>query len=252
MQKRNGNLSPAKEITYVAVCCALLIGAQFAFAQIPGIEIVTVLLLCFSYVFGARFGWLLGVSFSLLRCFLFGAVVNVIILYLIYFPAFGALFGAIGYTERKRGIKFPVWLVVAVNVILLALACACTLCAVYDLIRITRLWKQTLTVLLWVITGLCCALCLAFDLLFILAKLNLCTTERWLQLILITTVAALCTVCFTMIDNVLTPFFYGYTLEAGLIYFYGSFLAVLPQVVCTIATVSTLFYPLTHLLKKIL
>ena len=81
-----GGLSPAREIAYVAVTCALLIGVQLALYALPGVECVTALLLCASFAFGARFGFLTGLAFSLLRCILFGFYPSVIILYCIYFP----------------------------------------------------------------------------------------------------------------------------------------------------------------------
>ena len=39
---------------------------------LSGIEIVTVLLLCFAYCYGWRDGVLIAVVFSVLRCFIFG------------------------------------------------------------------------------------------------------------------------------------------------------------------------------------
>ncbi len=62
----------------------------------------------------------------------------------------------------------------------------------------------------------------------------------WLVLI-----ACACTVCFTMIDNVLTPLWYGYSAQAAKAYFIASLPFMLPQVVCTAVTVSCLFFPLT-------
>ena len=69
----------AKEIALISVFTALLIGGQFVLSGISGIEIVTVLLLSFSYYFGIRRGLLVANAFSLLRCFIFGFFVNVII-----------------------------------------------------------------------------------------------------------------------------------------------------------------------------
>ena len=48
--------SLSKEIAVCAVMTALLIGGQLAFSAVVGIEIVTVLLLTFSWSFGARSG----------------------------------------------------------------------------------------------------------------------------------------------------------------------------------------------------
>ena len=57
-------------------------------------------------------------------------------------------------------------------------------------------------------------------------------------------VACVCTASFTMIDNVLTPLWYGYTREAANAYFYSSFAFMIPQVVCTAISVGVLFLPL--------
>ncbi len=63
-------------------------------------------------------------------------------------------------------------------------------------------------------------------------------------LILITGVACLCSVLFSMLDNVITPLWYGYTAEAAKAYFYGSLPFMIPQVVCVGISVSILFFPL--------
>lgn len=46
----------AKEIALIGVFTALLISGQFVLSGLSGIEIVTVLLLSFSYYFGIRRG----------------------------------------------------------------------------------------------------------------------------------------------------------------------------------------------------
>ena len=65
-------------------------------------------------------------------------------------------------------------------------------------------------------------------------------TLSWLVLI-----ASTCTVCFTMIDCVITPLWYGYSASGAKAYFFASLPFMLPQVVCTAVTVSCLFLPLT-------
>ena len=65
---QNGRRATAKEIAVCAVMTALLIGGQAAFFPISGIEIVTVLLLTFSWSFGPRAGAMVATAFSLLRC----------------------------------------------------------------------------------------------------------------------------------------------------------------------------------------
>ena len=94
MEKLNKNRpSPAKELACIAVETALLIGAQYAISPVMGVEVVTVLLLTFSWVFGRRAGALTAVCFSLLRCMLSGFYPQVIVLYLVYYPLFAVLFG---------------------------------------------------------------------------------------------------------------------------------------------------------------
>ena len=66
-------------------------------------------------------------------------------------------------------------------------------------------------------------------------------------------IACFCTVCFTMIDNVLTPLWYAYSAEATRAYFLASLPFVLPQVVCVATSVAFLLLPLNKafsLLKK--
>ncbi len=60
--------------------------------------------------------------------------------------------------------------------------------------------------------------------------------------------AAFFTVCFTLLDDVLTPLFYGYTWDAALAYFFTGFLAMLPQTVCAAVSVALLFPVLARIL----
>jgi ribose/xylose/arabinose/galactoside ABC-type transport system permease subunit len=78
-------MNSAKKIILPGVFTALLIGGQLALSGISGIEVVTVLLLTFVYKYGIGQGLLVANSFSLLRCFIFGFIPNVIVLYLIYY-----------------------------------------------------------------------------------------------------------------------------------------------------------------------
>jgi hypothetical protein len=82
---------------------ALLIGGQFVLSQVGGIEIVTVLLLSYSYCFGAKKGACVAVCFSILRCFIYGFYLNVILLYLIYYPLFAIFWGTIGKKINNLG-----------------------------------------------------------------------------------------------------------------------------------------------------
>lgn len=93
-------------VAVVAVFTALLLAAQYALWFVKGVELVTVLLLVFSYRFGVRCGVLSAVAFSLLRCLLFGFFPNVVLLYLLYYPLFAACFGLLGNAlHRRTGVR---------------------------------------------------------------------------------------------------------------------------------------------------
>ena len=89
-------MNKTKFVVRVAMCVALLIAAQLALSSVAGIEIVTVMLLCFCYCYGVRHGIATATTFSLLRCFVFGFQINVIVLYLVYYNLFAIFFGWLG------------------------------------------------------------------------------------------------------------------------------------------------------------
>lgn len=246
MERVKRAVSPSKQIAYTAITCALLIGGQYVFSFVAGVEIVTVLLVCFAFVAGVKPAVLCAVAFSLLRCFIFGFYPNVIILYLIYYPALAATFGALGGTDRGTDTAFAV----AVNVLLIAVAALCLAAYFTGAIAVSRILKATLNVFLWVIFALSVALLAAFDVLFIAKKVYGKNTGTALKVITYATVAAVFTVIFTLLDDVITPLTAGYSPEAWSIYFYGSFAAMLPQTVCAIVTVTTLFLPLTGVFRR--
>ncbi len=66
-------------------------------------------------------------------------------------------------------------------------------------------------------------------------------------------IACFCTVCFTMLDNVITPLWYGYSAQAANAYFLASLPFLVPQTVCVAASVAFLLLPLNKaflLVKK--
>ena len=176
-QRKQGALRGVGYVAVVAVFTALLLAAQYALWFVKGVEVVTVLLLVFSYRFGVRCGVLSAVAFSLLRCLLFGFFPNVVILYLIYYPLFAACFGILGNVLRRRA----------------------------DL------------------------------------KTQL----------LVTALAVLFTALFTLLDDALTPLFYGYSKEAALAYFAASLPTMAMQCVCALLTVFLLFRPLMAVLRRV-
>ena len=250
--EKSKKIPPSKEIAYIAATCALLIGGQYVLSFVAGVEIVTLILVCFSYSFGMRRGAICALAFSLLRCFIFGFYPTALILYLIYYPLIALIFGAIGHIKKSTFEKFPWYFAVIVNALLLGIACACALCYGLDLIKISRIYKVTIYTLLWVIFALCVCLCIAFDCLLIAKKLFKKNTERILKIITVTSIAAVCTICFTLLDDIITPLFWGYSRSVALAYFYSSFTAMLPQTICTIVTVTTLFEPLTAVFNRVI
>lgn len=74
---------------------------------------------------------------------------------------------------------------------------------------------------------------------------------KFLWLILL--VACVCTALFTVIDNILTTSWYGYTARATKIYWKASIAVMVPQIICTAVSIVALFYPLFktfNVLKK--
>lgn len=227
----------AKELSFVAAMTALFIGAQYVLSFSYGIEIVTVLLLTFSYVFGVRSGMLSATAFSLLRCFVFGFFPNVLILYLVYYNAFAFVCGACGKLRRDSLKRIATAAVFS----LIALFCAYF---IFFPLPISPLKKNFISALLWILFFLSVA-ALAASAIFGFAGKN-----KTVELFFMTAVGCISTVFFTLIDDVITPLFYGYSSGAAYAYFVGGFLAMLPQTVCAFATVSALFLPLVKIFRK--
>ena len=59
------------------------------------------------------------------------------------------------------------------------------------------------------------------------------------------------TVCFTLLDDVITPLIFGFHENAARVYFLQSMTAVIPQTICAMVTVTVLFTPLTKVIRKI-
>ena len=172
-KKRQKNIG--KDCAYIGVFVALTIAAQLCLSFLPGVELVTVLFVAFSFAFGCKRGMAAATVFSLLRQLVFGFYPTVLVLYLIYYNGLTLLCGGLG-RRGKVGAKTLVWL---------------------------------------------------------------------------TAVACVCTACFTLLDNILTPLWYGYSGRVLRIYFMASFSVMLPQMVCTAVSVGVLFVPLTKLFQKI-
>lgn len=109
-----------KDIVRIAMCVAMLIGGQLALSAVSGIEVVTVLLLCFCYTFGAQLGVAAAITFSLLRCLIFGFYINVVILYLVYYTLFALFFGWLG-SRLGNQLSFPRILLVIASAVIFTL-----------------------------------------------------------------------------------------------------------------------------------
>lgn len=68
--------------------------------------------------------------------------------------------------------------------------------------------------------------------------------------ILIIVFASIFTLLFTLLDDIITPLFYGLDFMAFKSYFMYSLTTLVPQIICTIVTVLILFVPLITFLQK--
>ena len=114
-------MNKTKFVVRVAMCVALLIAGQLALSSVSGIEIVTVMLLCFCYCYGVRHGIAIATTFSLLRCFVFGFQINVIVLYLVYYNLFAVFFGWLGARFTGKNALLKTVVVVASTVVFTAM-----------------------------------------------------------------------------------------------------------------------------------
>ena len=67
----------------------------------------------------------------------------------------------------------------------------------------------------------------------------------------LTALAVLFTALFTLLDDAVTPLFYGYTKEAALAYFLASLPTMAMQCACALLTVFLLFRPLMAVLRRV-
>ena len=175
-EKRIGaGMRTAKDCALLAVFVAVLISAQLVLSAIPGVEVVTVLFIAYSFCVGWQRSTFTATAFALVRQLIFGFFPTVLVLYLIYYNLLGIVFGILG-----RKIRNP--------------------------------------------------------------------REK---LLTITALACVGTVCFSMLDNILTPLWYGYSARATRVYFMASLSVMLPQVICTAVSVFYLFLPLFRIFHRI-
>ena len=128
---KNKVLTTAKECAYVAVFTALLIASQWVLSALPNVEIVTVLFVCYAFVFGVRRSLVCATAFSLLRQFVFGFIPKVLILYLIFYNLLALLFGLLGKTRLSMAKRF---------VLVVVIVCVCTLVFTFLDNVLTTVW----------------------------------------------------------------------------------------------------------------
>ena len=107
----------ARDCAFVALFVALMLASQVALSSIPGVELVTVLLLCFSFTFGVKRGMFTATTFSLARQIVFGVFPVVLILYLLYFNGLACIFGYFG-KKMVANRKTLIWVMIT--------ACVCS------------------------------------------------------------------------------------------------------------------------------
>lgn len=83
-----------------------------------------------------------------------------------------------------------------------------------------------------------------FSLLFGFMGAHMQKAHTVAQIAVFTALAVIMTVCFTMLDNLITPLYYGFTASAARNYFYASLPVLFPQVLCVACSVPVLFVPL--------
>lgn len=218
-----------REIASCAVMTALLLAVQLALGAVPGVELVTVFFLCFCRVFGIRCGVLTATAFTLVRCLIWGFYPSVVVLYLVYYNLFALLFGAL------KNRSAPVWLC---PVLLALLGVASAYFAVAG-VPVSILYQARVSVMLWILFGISMALIVLY---FVLLTLKRGTWGR--EIACMTALAVFCTVLFTLLDDVISPLFAGWSQGASIAYFYTSFLALLPQTICVSVSVFFLYLPL--------
>lgn len=226
----------AKKVAVCAVSVALLIALQFTLSYVPGVELVTVFLLCFSYVFGILMGVISATCFSLLRCILFGFNISVIVLYMIYYNLLAVLFGALG----KKTV--PSWL----SFVILSFSAVASAYFAVTGLPISIIYQKQITIVLWAVFSISVVLIIVYAVLISKYK-----GKAGREIASATSIAAVCTMCFSLLDDVINPLIYGLSLDAAKVYFYNSLPFMIPQILCTLISVALLFKPFVTVFKRI-
>lgn len=73
-----------------------------------------------------------------------------------------------------------------------------------------------------------------------------------LKTVMVTLTSCVATVCFTLLDDVITPWFFHYTAEASKAYFLASIPVMIPHIICVGVSVALLFFPLYKVFQVLL
>ena len=263
----------ARELTRCAVMTALLIAVQYVLSFVSGVELVTAVFAAFCYTSGFKQGALTGAAFSLLRCLIYGFLPNVIFLYLIYYTAFAAVFGFIG----RRRFSIAVFEFICIAIAMISAVC------VFIKIPISLIYRPRLRVM-FILVAILFTVFAVLGYLFRDKDLNQengsensnkqnkeaeernaekndlndpefdekCEKsrgEKYSEVLFASAAAAVMTVFFTLLDDVITPLFLGYSAAAAAAYFYAGLVTMLTQTFCAAVSVALLFRPLTRVLK---
>ena len=90
-----------------------MIAAQIVLSVIPGVEIVTVFFVSYSFVVGWKKGMLAATAFSLLRQAIFGFFPAVLILYLVYYNLLTLSFGLLHMMIKEPIKALPLIVLIA-------------------------------------------------------------------------------------------------------------------------------------------
>ncbi len=95
-------MKSAKEIAYLGLTVALLIGGQFALSMVSGVEVITAIFAVYCFVFGVLRGVTVASVFAIARCLVFGFFPQVVLLYLIYYNLFAVVVGLVGKVIKNK------------------------------------------------------------------------------------------------------------------------------------------------------
>ena len=85
----------------------------------------------------------------------------------------------------------------------------------------------------------------------VLGKILYRKAKKPVWLVVCTLAAVVCSACFTLLDDVITPFYYMLDEASRTAYFQASLPVMAMQCACTFITVGVLFLPLTKLLRRV-